>query len=80
MDETVGKIISEVKKQGVYENTLIVFMGDNGYFQSDHQLADKWYAYEQSIRVPLIIHNPRMPLMSRGLCNSIVLNVDIAPT
>jgi len=81
MDEAVGRIVAELKKQGVYENTLIVFMGDNGYLQSDHQLADKWYAYEQSIRVPLIIYDPRVPEKSRGFANkNIVLNVDIAPT
>ena len=81
MDEAVGKIIAELKKQGVYENTLIVFMGDNGYFHSDHQLADKWYAYEQSIRVPLIIHDPRIASKMHGTVNkNMVLNVDIAPT
>ncbi len=81
MDEAVGKIIAELKKQGVYENTLIVFMGDNGYFQSDHQLADKWYAYEENIHVPLIIYDPRIPAKARGTMNkNIVLNVDIAPT
>ncbi len=81
MDEAVGKIIAELKRQGVYENTLIVFMGDNGYFQSDHQLADKWYAYEENIRVPLIIYDPRIPTKARGTANkNMVLNIDIAPT
>ncbi len=34
---------------------LIIFMGDNGYFQGEHQLADKWYPYEESIRIPLVV-------------------------
>lgn len=81
VDYAVGVIIKELKKQGVYENTLIVFMGDNGYFHSDHQLADKWYPYEQSIRVPLIIYDPRLPKKSRGTSNDeFALNIDIAPT
>lgn len=81
VDVAVGKIIDELKAQGVYENTLIVFMGDNGYFQSDHQLADKWYPYEESIRVPLIIYDPRTPTSLRGKSNNeFALNIDIAPT
>ncbi len=81
VDVAVGKIIAELKAEGEYENTLIVFMGDNGYFQSDHQLADKWYPYEESIRVPLIIYDPRMPSSARGKSNNeFALNIDIAPT
>jgi arylsulfatase len=81
VDVAVGRIMEELKAEGVYENTLIVFMGDNGYFQSDHQLADKWYPYEESIRVPLIIYDPRLPAASRGKSNSeFALNIDIAPT
>lgn len=81
VDVAVGKIINELKAEGVYENTLIIFMGDNGYFHSDHQLADKWYPYEESIRVPLIIYDPRLPAKSRGILNNeFALNIDIAPT
>lgn len=80
MDLAIGKIIQELKAQGVYENTLIIFMGDNGYFQSDHQLADKWYPYEESIRVPLVVHDPRLPASKRNTSNNeFVLNIDIAP-
>ncbi len=81
VDYAVGCVIKELKKQGVYDNTLIVFMGDNGYFHSDHQLADKWYPYEQSLRVPLIIYDPRLPEKSRGMSNDeFALNIDVAPT
>jgi len=80
MDLAIGRIIQELKAQGVYENTLIIFMGDNGYFQSDHQLADKWYPYEESIRVPLVVHDPRLPASKRNTSNNeFVLNIDIAP-
>ncbi len=81
VDVAVGKIINELKAEGVYENTLIIVMGDNGYFQSDHQLADKWYPYEESIRVPMIIFDPRLPAKLKGTANDeFVLNIDIAPT
>ncbi|MEX2381601.1 MAG: sulfatase [Opitutales bacterium] len=81
VDEAVGRIVNELKEQGVYENTLILFMGDNGYFHAERGLADKWYPYEESIRVPLIIHDPRLPADARGITrDEVVLNIDLAPT
>jgi len=79
VDESVGRLIDELKSQGVYENTLIIFIGDNGYFHADRGLADKWYPYEESIRVPLLIHDPR--LMTGGqVRDEMALNIDLAPT
>lgn len=81
LDLAVGEIITELKKQDVYDNTLIFFMGDNGYFHAEHGLADKWYPYQESIRVPLIVHDPRIPLKKRNAANDeFVLNIDIAPS
>jgi len=81
MDIAIGEIVKELKKQGVYENTLIVFMGDNGYFHGEHGLADKWYPYEESIRVPLIVLDPRISSEKAGTVDeNFVLNIDIAPT
>ena len=81
VDAAVGRIVDALKQQGVYENTLILFIGDNGYFQADRGLADKWYPYEESIRVPLIIHDPRLPPARRGIMrDAMVLNIDLAPT
>jgi len=81
LDTVCGRVISELKKQGVLENTIIVFSGDNGYYHGDRGLADKWYPHDESIRVPLIIYDPRLPAASRGKTNDeFVLNVDVAPT
>lgn len=81
VDTTCGHILAELKKQGILDNTLVLFTGDNGYFHGEHGLADKWYPYEESIRVPLIVSDPRMPAERRGKTNGdFVLNVDLAPT
>ncbi len=81
LDQVVGRIVEELKNQGVYENTLIIFMGDNGYFHGEHGLADKWYPYQESIRVPLIVHDPRLSSKNGNIVNDeFVLNIDIAPT
>ena len=81
VDEAVGRIVDELQAQGVYENTLIVFIGDNGYFQADRGLADKWYPYEESVRVPLVVRDPRLPPARRGTTrDQFALNIDVAPT
>ena len=56
-------------------------MGDNGFYLAEHGMAGKWYIHEESIRVPFIIYDPRVPDKQKGLTNNeMVLNIDIAPT
>ena len=81
VDAACGRVIAELKEQGLYENTLVIFTTDNGYFHAEHGLADKWYPHQESIRVPLIIHDPRIPASARGTVDdNFTLNVDLAPT
>jgi arylsulfatase A-like enzyme len=81
VDAAVGRVVDELKSQGVYENTLIAFIGDNGYFHGDRGLADKWYPYEQALRVPLVVRDPRLPARRRGAVrDELALNIDVAPT
>ena len=81
VDETCGKLIAELKRQGIYDSTLIIFTADNGYFHAEHGLADKWYPHQESIRVPLIIRDPRTEAAKRGTAyDEFTLNVDLAPT
>jgi arylsulfatase len=81
VDSTCGRVLEELKKQGVLDQTLVIFTTDNGYFHGEHGLADKWYPYQESIRVPLIVRDPRLPAAQRGTTNDdFVLNVDLAPT
>jgi arylsulfatase A-like enzyme len=81
VDATAGRLLAELKRLGLDHNTLVIFTTDNGYFHGEHGLADKWYPYEESIRVPLIVRDPRMPSDRRGQINDdMVLNVDLAPT
>lgn len=81
VDAGLGRLVQALKTQGVYERTLIVVIGDNGYFQADRGLADKWYPYEESIRVPLVIRDPRLAAGRRGVTRTeVALNIDVAPT
>lgn len=81
VDSTCGRVLEELKSQGVLENTLVIFTTDNGYYHAEHGLADKWYPHQESIRVPLIVHDPRMPKRNHGETNdALTLSVDLAPT
>ena len=81
VDATCGRVLAALRQQGLLENTLVIFTADNGYFHAEHGLADKWYPYEESIRTPLIVRDPRMLAAQRGQTNDdFTLNVDLAPT
>jgi arylsulfatase A-like enzyme len=81
VDATCGRVLAELEQQGALDRTLVLFTGDNGYFHAEHGLADKWYPHQESIRVPLIVRDPRLPPGKQGMTNDdFVLNVDLAPT
>lgn len=79
VDGAVGRILKELKASGLERETLVIFTTDNGYFHGEHGLADKWYPYEESIRVPLIVRDPRDQRRGK-VRDEMVLNVDLAPT
>jgi N-acetylglucosamine-6-sulfatase len=60
------------------ENTLILYMGDNGYYLGEHGLGDKRTAYEESIRIPFIIRYPAA--FKPAVRDEMVLNLDAAAT
>jgi len=81
IDHTIGRIREALEKTGVDENTVIILMGDNGYFLGERGFAGKWYMYDQSIRVPLIIYHPGLDDSRRGLVtDDFALNIDLSPT
>lgn len=81
VDAVCGRLRAELERQGVLENTLVIFTGDNGYYHGEHGLADKWYPHQESIRVPLIVWDPRLPAAQRGSTrDELTLNVDLTAT
>lgn len=78
LDESVGRVIETLKQQGMYEDTIIIFSGDNGLAIGQHGLFGKQNAYEHSIRVPLIMSGPGIPKNQRRDCYLYLL--DIFPT
>jgi arylsulfatase A-like enzyme len=79
IDEGVGDIFKALEETKQLDNTIIVFSSDNGFFWGEHGLADKRWAYEESIRDPLFIRYPKM-IEPGATRDQLVLNIDIAPT
>ena len=81
VDVQIGKIRKFLKETGKDKNTIIMLMGDNGFYLAEHGMAGKWYIHEESVRVPFIIYDPRVQKEQKGLANDrMVLNIDVAPT
>jgi len=78
IDLEIAKIRKKLAEKGLDKNTVIILMGDNGYFLGERQLAGKWLMYDNSIRVPLIVYDPRV---NRHLdSGEMALNIDVPAT
>ncbi len=81
VDRSVGKILDTLDEQGMTDNTIVVYTSDHGFFLDEHGLSGKWLMHEESIRIPLVIRDPRLPKERRGSQpEQLVLNIDLAPT
>ena len=79
VDDMIGQLVDALEESGELDNTYIFFTSDNGYHMGEHRLTTgKWTAYEEDIRVPLIVRGPGVP-EGRKL-EQLVLNNDLAPT
>ena len=81
VDMALGRLIKELKVLDRHRDTIIILLGDNGYFLGERGFAGKWTMHDLSIRIPLIIYDPRIKSTRRGIIDSsMALNIDIAPT
>ncbi len=81
IDRVIGRIRRELEQRGLADNTVIIYTADNGYYMGDRGFAGKWSHYEQSLRVPLIIYDPRQSKEERGAVrDEMALNIDIPAT
>ena len=81
IDNVVGRVREALAEQGLAENTIIVYSADNGYYMGDRGFAGKWSHYEQSLRVPLIIYDPRLPTDKTGRnVQNLAVNFDLPAT
>ncbi len=78
VDDSVGRLVAFLKETGQYDNTLIVFMGDNGLLEGEHGMVDKRTMHEPSIRIQLIARGPGLP--AGKVVTAQVLTEDVAPS
>ncbi len=81
IDREVGRMMDKLKEKGFDDNTVVIYTSDNGYALGDRGLAGKWFMYEESLRDPLVIYDPRQPAEKRSRHEkAMTLNIDFAPT
>ncbi len=81
IDHAVGRVLKALEEAGLADNTIIVYSADNGYYLGDRGFQGKWSHFEESLRVPLIIYDPRLPQDRRGrVVDAFALNVGLPAT
>ncbi len=80
LDDSMGRLVQLLKERGEFDNTVIIFMGDNGLLEGEHGMVDKRTMHEASIRVPLVIRYPGLNSGKPRRVAAQVLTTDIAPT
>jgi len=79
VDESIGRVQQYLKDQGLDKETLVIYMGDNGFQWGEHGLIDKRTAYEASMRVPMLAYCPEL-FKPETVVDGVVANIDIGPT
>ena len=81
IDYAVARVLSALEASGHSDNTIVVYSSDNGYYLGDRGFQGKWSHFDESLRVPLIIRDPRQPSTARGrVVDAMTLNVDLPAT
>jgi len=79
VDESISRVLDYLEEKGLAENTLVIYMGDNGFMLGEHGLIDKRQAYEESMRVPMLAWAPGY-IEPGSVIEENILNIDLTPT
>jgi len=80
VDTVVGRIRAKLAEANLADNTIIIFTSDHGFFLGEFGFAGKWTPHEVSIRIPLIVHDPRAEKQHGTRSDAMALLIDVAPT
>jgi arylsulfatase A-like enzyme len=78
IDDQLGRLVEYLKENELYDNTIIVYTTDNGWYLGELGMYDKRFMYEPGLRVPLIVAGPG--IKSGQVVDELVANIDLAPT
>lgn len=77
IDDNIGRLLGELDREGLTDNTIVIYVSDQGYFLGEHGFFDKRMMYEESLRMPFVIRYPKeIPAGTRN--KDIILNIDFA--
>jgi N-acetylglucosamine-6-sulfatase len=79
VDESIETVLNYLKVNGLEDNTMVIYMGDNGFSWGEHGLIDKRHFYEESVKVPFLVYAPGIFKGGKKI-DRMVQNIDIAPT
>ena len=79
MDDNIGRILDELKAQGLEENTVVIYSSDQGFFMGEHGWFDKRWIYKESVHMPFIIRWPGVVKPGTRF-TEMIQNIDYAPT
>lgn len=79
VDDGVGRLISYLRRENLYDDTIVIYAGDQGFFLGENGWFDKRWIYEESMRMPLIVHWPEA-IKPGSVNKQLVQNLDLAPT
>ncbi len=79
MDRNIGKVLDYLDEHQLTENTIVIYMSDQGFYMGEHGWFDKRFMYEESFRTPMMMRFPKEIKKSRKV-NDLLMTVDIAPT
>lgn len=79
VDDNVGRVVDWLRERGDFDDTLLMYCSDQGFFLGDHGWFDKRFMYEESLRMPLVLSYPRR-IPAGQVHTGIVTNVDFAQT
>ncbi|ARS38685.1 sulfatase [Sphingobacteriaceae bacterium GW460-11-11-14-LB5] len=80
LDRNIGEILDYLDRNGLSENTIVIYASDQGFYLGEHGWFDKRFIYEESLRTPFIIRVPGLSAMKDKKLDQIISNVDWAPT
>jgi arylsulfatase A-like enzyme len=79
VDDNVKRLLDYLEQEGLMENTVIVYTGDQGFMLGEHDYIDKRWMYDESIRMPLLVRYPKS-IKAGSRSNALINNIDFAPT
>jgi len=80
LDDSLARVFEELDRQKILDRTVIIFAGDNGYLWGEHNLIDKRFAFEESIRIPFLVCAPGIIQSPGKNIDAMTLNIDLAPS